>query len=121
MAIMSNAPAQVAPISDGATARRVTKWKLIVALASSDILALVVGWLGLVFAPGFFSSSDADFHLFLVLVWLIAVAGIVVSEVKWGRAVRHRILFGAGAAAALGLFLCWYSWWLDRILDKALK
>jgi hypothetical protein len=117
MAFMTDAPAQEVPISGGATARRGTEWKLLIALISSDILALIAGgmWMDKFF------PSDAEFRLFLGFVWLLGVAGIVFSEFKLGRAVKHRILFGVGAAAALGLFLCWFNWWVDKILDRAIK
>ncbi len=107
--------------SEGAAGQVSTKWTLIIALISSDILALILGCVWLAYGPSLFSYTAAEFYLFFVFVWLLGVAGIVFSEFRWGKGVKQRVWLGVGAALAHGLFLSCSSWWLDKAIGDAMR
>jgi hypothetical protein len=77
---------------------------LLIALTGSNVFALMVGgvyeYLSL---RGLISMKFA--WAVLVFVWLLGVVGIVISEFVWGRGIKRRLWWGAGASIILGLIL----------------
>jgi hypothetical protein len=117
---MSDTSAQGGPVSGGTNGLLVPKLKLLSALTGSDILALIIGAIWMTYGRSAYYST-VEWYLFLGFIWLLGVAGIVFSEFRWGRGVAHKGWFGVGAAVVLGLFLCWFSWWLDKVIGEGIK
>lgn len=70
----------------------------------SGVLSLVIAGIYEYFSlRGVISVALA--WVILVGVWIIAVTGVVISEIVWGQRLRYRAVIGVGFAVALGLGL----------------
>lgn len=75
--------------------------KLLRGILASAVVTLFLGgiWEYLTLA-GVISMGLA--RVFLVIAWIVGVAGVIVSELVWKKSLKHRALIGAGVAVLLG-------------------
>lgn len=86
----------------------------LLALLGSNIFALiVVGIYEYLSLRGVINVRAA--WIVLVFVWALGVAEIVLSEIVWGRLLKHRIRIGIGAAFVLALLLIAFDRAVDRL------